>query len=87
MQNGWTLFFNIYYMGFMLVCLLLIWLWKRKTTDETIQKQGNLIFYSILAALLLGSLTDVILSSKPLSSWPQMAPVFNLLPIAAIFIP
>ncbi|NMB42071.1 MAG: EAL domain-containing protein [Firmicutes bacterium] len=84
-QNGWTLFFNIYYMGFMLVCLLLIWLWKRKTTDETIQKQGNLIFYSILAALLLGSLTDVILSSKPLSSWPQMAPVFNLLPIAAIY--
>jgi hypothetical protein len=84
-QNGWTLFFNVYYAGYILACLGLILLWKRRSSAVIIHKQANLIFISLLAALFLGSLTDVVLSARLASPLPQMAPVFNLIPIAAIF--
>ncbi|HBR02737.1 MAG TPA: bifunctional diguanylate cyclase/phosphodiesterase [Ruminiclostridium sp.] len=83
-NNGWDLFFYIYYAGYVLACLAIVWRWKRKSSDESARKQANLIFISILAALLLGSLTDVVLSSSLTSPLPQMAPIFTLIPIAAI---
>ncbi|MBP7331492.1 MAG: EAL domain-containing protein [Firmicutes bacterium] len=83
-HNGWDLFFYFYYAGYALACLGIVWYRKRKTSDDIIRKQANLIFISILAALLLGSLTDVVLSSNLASPLPQMAPLFTLMPVAAL---
>lgn len=84
-QNGWTTFFHIYYISYMLACLGIIWRWKRKAAVQSVRKQANLLFIAIVAALLLGSLTDVILSATLKGPLPQMAPVFTLLPIGAIY--
>ncbi|MEG6521948.1 EAL domain-containing protein [Desulfotomaculum sp. 1211_IL3151] len=84
-QNGWTTFFQIYYVGYVLACLGVIWRWRQKASNQTIRKQANILLLSMAAALLLGSLTDVILSAALKGSLPQMAPVFTLLPIASIY--
>lgn len=84
-NNGWDLLFYLYYAGYVLACLGLIWRWKQKAPDENIRRQAALIFISLLAALLAGSLTDVILSSNFTNPMPQMAPVFTLIPIMAIY--
>jgi len=84
-NNGWDIFFCVYYIGYIFVILGLVWDWRQKATDESTRKQASLIFISFLTALLTGSLTDVILSSVPGNPLPQMAPVFTLIPVAAIY--
>lgn len=84
-QNGWTWFFNAYYIGYTLVGLGLLWQWKRESHSGNTRSQSNLIFYAVVAALILGSLTDVLLNSQLPNPLPQMAPVFTLLPMAAIY--
>ncbi|MFZ7102447.1 MAG: EAL domain-containing protein [Peptococcaceae bacterium] len=84
-NNGWDLFFYLYYGGYGLACLGLVWLWQRKSPDENLRRQATLIFISLLVALLLGSITDVILSSTLINPLPQMAPGFTLIPVMAIY--
>ena len=84
-QSGWDTFFNIYYISYMLACLGIIWFWKHKATDQSIRKQANILLFSIAVAMLLGSLTDVILNATVQGPLPQMAPVFTLLPIIAVY--
>lgn len=84
-QNGWTAFFHAYYISYMLACLGIIWLWRHKATELAVRKQANLLLLSIAVALLFGSLTDVILNATVQSPLPQMAPVFTLLPIMAVY--
>ncbi len=83
-RNGWTLFFNTYYIVYVLASVLLVWRWRLKSSDESIHKQANLILTSLLVALFLGSMTDVVLSANLSIPLPQMAPVFTLMPVAAI---
>ncbi len=83
-QNTWTSFFQTYYIIYVLACLLILMYWKIKSSDERVKKQANLIFISLFIALILGSLTDVIWSSRLSTPLPQMAPVFILIPIATI---
>ncbi|HZK19054.1 MAG TPA: histidine kinase N-terminal 7TM domain-containing protein [Clostridia bacterium] len=83
-NNGWDYFFYLYYVGYVVACLLVVWNWKRKSSDVNTGKQATLILVSIFAALLLGSITDVLLSTHFPDVLPQMAPLFTLLPIGAI---
>lgn len=85
-QNALTTFFHVYYIGYILACLILILLWKRRHSNNySIRKQANLFLTSLIAAFLLGSLTDVLLTSLMKSPLPQMAPLFTLLPVGAIW--
>lgn len=83
-QNGWDTFFNIYYITYGVACLGVIWFWRCKASDQAVRKQANILLLSIAMALLLGSLTDVILNTTGQRSLPQMAPIFTLLPIMAV---
>ncbi len=84
-QNSWTFFFYIYYIGYLLASLWVVWHWRVKASDYDARKQASMIFYSILSALMLGSFTDVILSSFFSSPLPQMAPVVTLIPVGALY--
>lgn len=85
-QNKLTVFFYAYYMGYLLACLFVLYRWKCKTTKEDEYNQANIIFYSIFGALLLGTFTDVVLSSFFISPLPQMGPLVTLLPVGAIYL-
>ncbi len=84
-HNGWDFFFYSYYGGYALACLAVLWYRKRTASADSVRRQAGLIFTSLLAALLLGSLTDVVLSSSMACPLPQMAPLFTLIPVAAIY--
>ncbi len=85
-QNGWTIFFNLYYIAYIAACLILILRWKKANLNiPIIVKQANLFLSSLFMAFLLGSLTDIVLTALLKSPLPQMAPLFTLLPVGAIF--
>ena len=84
-KNGLDIFFYIYYGTYMLSSLVIIGLWRKSSSELSVQRQSKLIFNSMLMALILGSLTDVILVSYLPIPLPQMAPVVILIPITAIY--
>ena len=84
-NNGWDWFFYTYYALYAVVGLVVIWKWKQKLTDKKLAKYGTIIMVSFIAAFVLGSLVDVgmgIMLEKP---FPQLAPVFILLPTWAMY--
>lgn len=83
-NSFWDWFFNIYYGSFTLISLGLILTWGIKATDKN-KMAARLLIISIGTALILGSLTDIILSAYISDTTPQMAPIIIMLPIAAIF--
>ncbi|MGV8906285.1 MAG: EAL domain-containing protein [Acetobacterium sp.] len=80
----WDWFFNIYYGSFTVASLGLILYWGIKTNQQN-KKAARLLVISITTALILGSVTDIILNTFISGTAPQMAPVIIMLPIAAIF--
>jgi diguanylate cyclase (GGDEF)-like protein len=79
-NNCWDWLFYLYYFGYTVLGLALVWRWGRKATDRNIKMQSRAIFLSFLVTLVLGSITDVLISNIP-----QMAPIILLLPIVVIY--
>ena len=84
-HTGWDIFFYTYYAGYILLCLAVLWHWRRKTEAQNVHKQAQLISRGILIALVLGTFTDIILSSHLKNPLPQMAPLITLIPIITIY--
>ncbi len=83
-HNVWDWMFYAYYIGFTLIGLLTLYRWNRKATDSIIKKKSSIILLSLVSALLLGTITDVVLSSQ-FHELPQMAPVIMLIPLLTIY--
>lgn len=84
--NGWgDVFFNLFYASFTLSGLMLLWNWGRKTDDPVKKKQAYLFMSSYTIAMILGTITDVIVNTYTSIKITQMAPVILLLPTTAIF--
>ncbi len=83
-NNIWDLLFYAYYIGFTLIGLFLLYRWGKNSSDNNIKKKSRIILLSLTAALVLGTITDVVLNSL-FSELPQMAPVIMLIPNLAIY--
>ncbi len=76
------LFFNIYYISYVLAGLILLTVWMRKTAYTREKHQARIMISGQVLALILGSLTDVIL---PHMNRPPMGIVSILIPIGGIW--
>jgi diguanylate cyclase (GGDEF)-like protein len=84
--NSWgDLYFNLYYVLFTITGLLLLWNWGKKSKDPVKKKQAYLFMSTYTIAMILGTLTDMIVNTYTSITIPQMAPVIVLLPTTAIF--
>lgn len=77
--------FQLYYLSAVIGSLILIALWKNKSDRPEIKKQANLLMISFTAAFGLGSFTDIINGLYKFVPIPQMAVLFFLIPLSAIF--
>jgi len=83
-NNVWDWIFYAYYISFTLIGLFLLYRWGKKSSDAIVKKKSHIMILSILLALVIGTITDVILSSL-LSGLPQMAPVIMLIPVLSTY--
>lgn len=84
-NNGWDYFYYIYYLIYMVLGLVALWKWKQRLEDKNKIRQVRLILGSLLVALVLGSITDTIMSTILKAPLPQMAPIFILIPAWAMY--
>lgn len=80
----WDWVFCVYYIGYSLVGLWYLYRWSNKASDQNDKRKARIILLSISSALVLGTITDVVLGSL-FPSLPQMAPAIMLIPILAIY--
>jgi len=83
-NNIWDCLFYVYYISFTLIGLLLLYRWGKNSSDNTVKKKSRFLCTSIFSALVLGTFTDVFLSSV-FSVLPQLAPVILLIPTLSVF--
>jgi len=83
-NNIWDWIFYVYYIGYTLLGLTLLYQWGKKSSDIIIKKKSRIIIISILLTVIFGTITDVVLTSL-YSDLPQMAPVVMLIPAIAIY--
>ena len=83
-HNIWDWMFYAYYIGYALIGLLLLYRWGAKSAAPVTKKNSRIVRVSIIAALFLGTITDVVLSSV-FSELPQMAPAIMLIRIISIY--
>lgn len=83
-NNIWDFIFYLYYIGYSITVVVLVLRWGQKSSDKSIKTQSRIIFFSFVSALVLASITDVLLSSLAVKL-PQMAPAIMLIPITAIY--
>lgn len=85
-QGGiWDVLFTGYCLGYGLWVLVLIGRWGYRSKDSKIRWQSFLIVTSFALNLLLGAFSDIILNAYTRIRTPQLAPVFSLISITAIF--
>src|SRR5690606_1527545 len=63
LHSFWDQYFNAYYVSFSLVGLFLIGQWGYATREPDKKKQSQLLILAFAAAVVLGTLTDVIANS------------------------
>jgi len=83
-NNIWDFIFYIYYISYIITSLVLVLRWGQKSSDKNIKTQSRIIFFSFVSALVLATITDVLMSTWAVKL-PQMAPIIMLIPITAIY--
>lgn len=70
---------------YIIASIYVVWKWKNRLEDRIRIRQANLILSSLLFAIFFASLSDLIINSYFSKSFPQIAPLFILLPVWAMY--
>lgn len=81
----YDLMFLVYYLTFSLAIIILLIQWYKKSDRSNNRKKARAILISFLAALLLGTLTDLVTVSFAYVQLPSMAPVIIMIPVVTIY--
>ncbi len=68
-----------YYALIAIVCLLICWNLKKRATSPRQKKQALLLIFTVLAAMTLGSVTDIIFPTFGIDILPQIGDVFAVI--------
>ena len=83
-NNAWDWFYLVYYTSVMLICLVLIWEWRKHSSNTNVKKQTRLILAASSATVLLGTATDIVANAFFSVTIPQLGPIIMVIPIVAI---
>lgn len=80
----WHWFFNVYYCSYVIAVLWLVITWGR-SKDASVKKQAWLIAATLAAALVMGTMVDMLGIKVFQITLPEMTPIVAIIPATAIF--
>ncbi|GAB1432763.1 hypothetical protein MASR2M29_13880 [Spirochaetota bacterium] len=83
-NNAWDFFFYAYYGSYILASLFILFKWRKESDDKGVKSQATITIYSIILMGVLGTVTDVVINGFLENPIPQLASVFNLIPIVSL---
>lgn len=85
-NNAWDICYLVYYLSYTAVGLAFVRRWGRVSADRSIKRQSKIILSSFIAALVLGTATDMLANVLLDVMIPQIGPVVILIPITAMYV-
>ncbi|MDF2539770.1 MAG: hypothetical protein K0S76_2791 [Herbinix sp.] len=83
-NNWWAWQFHLHYILIIIIGIVLIWFWGKKSEVLEKKKQANLFIMSITIALLLGTMTDILINVCTPIFILELSPIIIILPMATI---
>ncbi|NLT97817.1 MAG: EAL domain-containing protein, partial [Christensenellaceae bacterium] len=80
------IYFVAFYISAVVTGIVIVCHWGLKSSDERVRKQSKLLFVTFAAALVLGTMTDMVANAMLPFRIPQMASLWGLIPISGIYI-
>lgn len=80
-NNFWDTFYNLYYVSFSLVTLILLIKWFRNTTQPGMRKQAYWLIVSFSVAIAVGTVSEMLANTHLPFKIPSIAPIIILLPV------
>ena len=74
-------FLPVYCLTYVSICIILLYRWGKESSVKRIKHQTKIIISTIVAVLILGSFTDVILPAIGVSTLPAFTVTFIIVPI------
>lgn len=84
-NNTWDYLYYLFYGVYLAASIFTVWKWKNRLQDKGRIRQAKLLLNAIFFAAILGTLTDLIIPSYTTDSLPQLAPLFALFPVWAMY--
>ncbi len=81
----WDWFYNLYYISFSMIGIVMIFYWGRVSFDKEKKKQVLMINTSYFIAILVGTLSEFVINSVFSFKIPQVAPIIILIPMSVMF--
>lgn len=82
-NNGWDMFYNLYYLSFSLTTLAVLLQWYRTSSDRQKQQQAFWLMLAFSVALVLGTVSEMLANTILDFKIPSIAPILILLPVLA----
>jgi len=75
-ETIWTFLFYVYYSIFTFLSIYFIYLYGRKTKNIIEKKQANIITFSIISSLIIGTIFDVVIPELGIRTVPSLGNIF-----------
>ena len=82
-NNGWDLFYNLYYLSFSLITLGVLFKWHRSSADRKKQRQAFWLLLAFSVAIALGTVSEMLANNMLAYKIPSIAPIILLIPVLA----
>ena len=82
-NNFWDIFYNLYYLSFSLITLVVLFNWYRTAHDRQKQQQAFWLLLAFSVAIALGTASEMLANNLLSYKIPSIAPILILIPVMA----
>ncbi|MBI4857386.1 MAG: EAL domain-containing protein [Acetobacterium woodii] len=82
-NNFWDIFYNLYYLSFSLITLVVLFNWYRTTLDRQKQQQAFWLLLAFSVSVALGTASEMLANNLLSYKIPSIAPILILIPVMA----
>lgn len=83
--TAWSYAFYLYFIAFIIACILLLWKWGRNEEAVRKKKQSRIILSTLIIAFTIGTIADILPLYLDMRDYPDLAIILITIPISGIF--
>ncbi len=80
----WDNYFLVFYLVYIIASIFALMFWKRRSTFQRVKKMVNVIVWSTVGALVVGTITDFLLPLTSENPLPPLGVLVSLIPIIGV---
>lgn len=84
-NNSWDRFYNLYFVSFIVIGIILLNRWRNNSNTQKIKKQIQVIIFSLAITIVITAIIEILYNSYLSIQIPQIVPILIILPVSIAF--